>query len=144
MTLFYRHLLIISILFFNPLTAQFSGSKFQSKSSDEPKKNTKKKDIKQRDCVEYKGLFNFYQNEETSKSFLEIDTSQINKEFIYFSYVEDGVLDSRNVRGRFRGSKIIKIQKYFNKIDFVVENYSYYFDPESPLQSPKMRILINQ
>ena len=65
---------------------------------------------------------NFYQNEETSKSFLEIDTSQINKEFIYFSYVEDGVLDSRNVRGRFRGSKIIKIQKYFNKIDFVALN----------------------
>ena len=139
MTLFYRHLLIISILFFNPLTAQFSGSKSKSKSTDEPKKNTKKKDIKTitKDCVEYKGLFNFYQNEETSKSFLEIDTSQINKEFIYFSYVEDGVLDSRNVRGRFRGSKIIKIQKYFNKIDFVVENYSYYFDPESPLSNSK-------
>ena len=68
---------------------------------------------------------------------MEIDTSQINKEFIYFSYVEDGVLDSRNVRGRFRGSKIIKIQKYFNKIDFVVENYSYYFDPESPLSNSK-------
>ena len=42
MTFFYRHLLIISILFFNPLTAQFSGSKSKSKSSDEPKKQKKR------------------------------------------------------------------------------------------------------
>ena len=52
MTFFYRHLLIISILFFNPLTAQFSGSKSKSKSSDEPKKNTKKK----RNKNNHKGL----------------------------------------------------------------------------------------
>ena len=31
------------------------------------------------------------------------------------------------------GSKIITIERYFNKIDFIIENYSYYFDPESPL-----------
>ena len=84
-------------------------------------------------CKEYNGLFKFYQSKKDGKSFIEIDTSHIGNEFIYFSYFENGVVDAGVVKGRYRGSKIIKIDKFFDKIDFTIENTKYYFDEDSPL-----------
>ena len=104
--------------------------------SDNLEKNTStQKDIREKtkECILYDGLFKVYQNKKNAKSYIEIDTTHLDNEYIYFSYVENGVIDSRNVRGRFRGSKIIRIKKFFNKIDFIVENTSYYFNPDSPL-----------
>ncbi len=86
-------------------------------------------------CVTYEGLFNFYQNKKDGKSYLEIDTSHLDKEYIYFSYYENGVLEAGSVKGRFRGSKIIKIKKFYNNIDITVENTKYFFDKESPLSN---------
>ena len=37
------------------------------------------------------------------------------------------------LKGRYRGSKIIKINKFFDRIDFTIENTKYYFDKDSPL-----------
>ena len=53
---------------------------------------------KTKDCIKYDGLF-VLSVKKDGKSFIEIDQNQINDEFIYFSYVEDGVVDSWNFRG---------------------------------------------
>ena len=90
---------------------------------------------KTKDCISYEGLFTIYQNKENGKSFIEIDTSHLNNEYIYFSYIENGVSDARMMKGQFRGSKIIKISKFYNKIDFTVENTKYYFDDSSALKN---------
>ena len=58
---------------------------------------------------------------------------QLNKEYIHFSYIENGVIDAGFFRGNFRGSKVFKIQKYYNRIEFIQENTTYYFDDESTL-----------
>ena len=94
-----------------------------------------KDDIKEKTktCTVYDGLFTFYQSKKDGKSFIEIDTSHIGNEFIYFSYFENGVVDAGAVKGRYRGSKIIKINKFFDRIDFTIENTKYYFDKDSPL-----------
>ena len=57
----------------------------------------------------------------------------LDQEFIYFSYFENGITDAFSVRGRYRGSKIIKIQKFYNKIDITVLNTNYYFDEDNAL-----------
>ncbi|WP_241910433.1 zinc-dependent metalloprotease [Pseudotamlana carrageenivorans] len=63
-----------------------------------------------------------------------ISEDQIGKEFIYFSQVVDGVMDAGRInRGSYNDSKVFKIEKYFNKIEFITQNTSFYFDPESPL-----------
>ena len=114
---------------------QYSLYKLQKEKKSD-KKEVKKPDeieIKTKGCELYEGLFNIYQNKKNGKSFIEIDTSHLDKEFIYFSYFENGVTDAGAVRGRYRGSKIIKITKFYNKIDITVSNTSYYFDEESPL-----------
>ena len=69
-----------------------------------------------------------YQSKKDGKSYIEIDSTHLNKEFIYFSYIENGVTDAGAVKGSYRGSKIIKINKFYDKIDFTIENTSFYFD----------------
>ena len=87
-------------------------------------KKVKKKEVKNeirtktKNCDVYEGLFKIYQDKKDGNSFIEIDTSHLDNEYIYFSYFENGVGDARIVKGRYRGSKIIKITKFYNKIDF--------------------------
>ena len=90
-------------------------------------------EIKTKDCKEFKGLFTIYQSKKDGKSYIEIDTSHLDQEFIYFSYIENGVSDAWAVKGSYRGSKIIKIQKFYDKIDFSITNTKYFFDENSPL-----------
>ncbi len=85
-------------------------------------------------CTKYSGLFNFYQEKGNGNSYIEIDTSHIGKEFIHFCYIENGVSDAYAMKGSYRGSKIIKINKYYDKIEFTIENTKFYFDPENPLE----------
>ncbi|MFD0988613.1 zinc-dependent metalloprotease [Mariniflexile jejuense] len=84
------------------------------------------------------GLFPIYQDTITGTIQMIISDNQVNKEFIYFSQIADGVLDVGRVnRGSYMGSKVVKIEKYFDKIEFVAQNTSFYFDPESPLSKSK-------
>ncbi len=84
-------------------------------------------------CHRYIGLFPIYQDTITGSIKMVINKTQINQEFIYFSQVANGVLDAGSFRGAYRGSKVFKIQKYFNKIEFVTQNTSSYFDPKNEI-----------
>tara|TARA_B100000809_G_scaffold57505_1_gene53624 strand:- start:17588 stop:20179 length:2592 start_codon:yes stop_codon:yes gene_type:complete len=79
------------------------------------------------------GLFLLYQDTTTGAIKMVVSKDQIGKEYIYFSQVADGVLDAGSFRGSYRGSKVFKIEKYFNKIEFITQNTSSYFDPKSAL-----------
>ena len=85
------------------------------------------------DKKEIKGFFTLYQDSENGEVLLSVKKSQLNKDILYFGYVENGALAARNFKGMFRGSKIMHLEKYHNRIDFVVQNTRYYFDPKSAL-----------
>jgi hypothetical protein len=120
-------LFIISTIFNNQIFAQnIFINKTKAKTSNAIELETK-------DCEVFKGLFTIYQSEKDGKSYIEIDTSHLANEFIYFSYIENGVIEAGAVKGRYIGSKIIEINKYFNKIDFTIKNTKYYFEEDSPL-----------
>ena len=108
---------------------------FFNKKKKEAPKIVVKDEIKEKvkNCDNYEGLFNIYQDKKTGKAYIEIDTSHLKKEYIYFSYFENGVGDVWANRGRYRGSKIIKFDKYYNSIDVNVENTKYYFDENNAL-----------
>jgi len=100
-----------------------------AKDKDAPKKIseiTKK-------CKKIDGLFTMYQDTTTGSIKMVVSKEQIGKEYIYFSQIADGVLDAGAYRGSYRGSKVFKIEKYFNKIEFVTQNTSSYFDPNNAL-----------
>ncbi|MDC1063468.1 zinc-dependent metalloprotease [Flavobacteriales bacterium] len=132
-----KKLLILSLaLFINCSISNAQYSLFSHKNNKKSKKEVVKADAikdKTKGCEVFDGLFKIYQNKKNGKSFIEIDTSHLDKEFIYFSYIENGVTDAGAVKGSYRGSKIIKISKFYNKIDFTINNTRYYFDEESQL-----------
>lgn len=79
------------------------------------------------------GLFTMYQDTITGSMHMVVSKEQLDKNFIYFSQINDGVTDVRAFRGAYRGSKVFTIRKYFNKIEFVTKNTQFYFDPNSAL-----------
>ncbi|WP_372755100.1 zinc-dependent metalloprotease [Mariniflexile sp.] len=84
------------------------------------------------------GLFPIYQDTINGTLQMIISDNQIDKEFIYFSQISNGVMDAGRInRGAYMGSKVVKIEKYFDKIEFVAQNTSFYFDPENPLSKSK-------
>ncbi len=81
----------------------------------------------------YSGLFTIYQDTISGKAHMAIQHSQLGKEFIYFTHTTEGLVDAGHVRGGYEGSRIITFERYFNRLEIVVQNTSYYFDPENPL-----------
>lgn len=126
----------LSLLFF--FTGWQTEIYAQKKKKDETPKETSKDEIKKiedvtKKCRKYEGLFTIYQDTIDGKIKMEIKESQLGKEFIYFSQVENGVVEAGGFRGSYRGSEVFKIQRYFNKIEFVLQNTSSYFDPNNAI-----------
>ena len=134
-----KKLLLLTLALF--INCSISNAQYSLFSHKNNKKSKSKKEVvkadpikdKTKGCEVFDGLFKIYQNKKNGKSFIEIDTSHLDKEFIYFSYIENGVTDAGAVKGSYRGSKIIKISKFYNKIDFTINNTRYFFDEESQL-----------
>ena len=79
------------------------------------------------------GLFSFYQNQENGSLQLLVKESQLNKEYIYFSQISDGLNNLGSSRGSYNDSYIFYIKKYFDKLQFIKPNTSFYFDENSKL-----------
>ncbi len=133
-------LMITLLLFFcmaGPSYAQKKkGKKKGEVAAAKPKpKKPKGKTIKEltKASKKIEGLFTIYQDTTNGSIHLQISEDQIGKEFIYFSQIADGVVDVFSFRGSYRGSKIFKISKYYDKIEFITQNTSSYFDPENAI-----------
>lgn len=79
------------------------------------------------------GLFTIYQDTATGALQMLIRKDQVGKEFIYFSVTDEGALPAGTFRGAFGPNNIFAVRKNFNKIEFVTQNTSFYFNPASPL-----------
>ena len=79
------------------------------------------------------GLFTIFQDTVKGTVQLLIKEDQLNQDFIYFSQIANGVLDARKFKGAYQGSAIFHIKKYFNKIEFVAPNTSFYFDKNNAI-----------
>ena len=88
---------------------------------------------KTKNCKRIPGLFTLFRDTNTGKSYLLIKKNQLDKEFIHFTYTENGVTDAGFHRGQFRGSRIFKIKKHYEYIDFEQQNTGFYFNPNSEL-----------
>lgn len=83
---------------------------------------------KTKSCIKQEGLFTLYQDTTNGSMYIAIKNDQINKTFIYFGYTENGVVMAGHFRGNFRENMVFTIKRYFDKLEFVEQNSSYYFD----------------
>ena len=79
------------------------------------------------------GLFPLYQDTATGNVLMLLKKDQLEKDYIYFSYTVDGVVAAGHFRGSFRDNKVFTIKRHFDKIEFVVLNTNFYFDPNNPV-----------
>ena len=79
------------------------------------------------------GLFDVYRDKKSGETYLAIRPDQIDQEFIYSAVITDGVVEAGTFRGAFGDNKIISIRRHFNRIEFVNENTSFYFDPDNAI-----------
>ena len=80
-----------------------------------------------------KGFIHVYQDPETSSLYFKIKESQLDKEFIYFAHVRDGVVAARRNRGSYLDNGILKFEKHFDTIRLVRVNTNFSFDDNSAL-----------
>ena len=100
-----KKLLLLTLALF--INCSISNAQYSLFSHKKNKKSKSKKEVvkadpikdKTKGCEVFDGLFKIYQNKKNGKSFIEIDTSHLDKEFIYFSYIENGVTDAGAVKG---------------------------------------------
>lgn len=122
-----------------PINAQSKDkTKVEEKSSPKDSTATKKDSSKMlsyvvKKCKKYEGLFNMYQDTIEGKAYLEISSDKVGQEFIHFFHAENGSANAGWVKGSYGWESILKIQKYYDRIEFIGQNPHYYFDPESPL-----------
>ncbi len=77
------------------------------------------------------GLFTVYQDTTKGSLMMAISPDQLDQDFIYFTHVVDGVPVGGHFRGQFRDNSVFTIRRRFNKVEFVQENTSFYFDPDN-------------
>jgi hypothetical protein len=104
-----------------------------------PKPKSKDKSIKDltKSSKKIEGLFTMYRDTITGALQMVISDEQLDKEYIHFNQVSNGVTDAGRFRGAYGGSKVFKVKKFYNKIEFVSQNTSFYFDPENAISKSK-------
>jgi len=84
----------------------------------------------------YEGFFNFYYDEKMGEIWLEIPEDRLDEEFLYIVGLPGGV-GSNDIgldRGQISGEKIVKFQRFGNKILLIEPNYDYRALSDSPLE----------
>ena len=79
------------------------------------------------------GLFTVYQDTTNGSLMMSIAKNKIGKEFIYFTHVVEAPVAAGAFRGAYGGSNVFQVRKHFNRLEFVTQNPSFYFDKDHAL-----------
>ncbi|MFC3050748.1 zinc-dependent metalloprotease [Kordiimonas pumila] len=120
---------------------EVSESDASDKEDKEKVKEEVKKDKKIKDLVKdhevLDGIFKLYRDPKSGALTMAIREDQLDKDYIYFSHIADGVTEGGHFRGQYMSQKVIKLVKYYNRIEFIQQNPYFYFDPASNLSKAK-------
>src|SRR4029078_6359032 len=79
------------------------------------------------------GLFAIYQDTTNGSLMMSVAKDKIGKEFIYFTHVVDAPVAVGAFRGAFGTNNVFTAQKHFNRLEFVTQNPTFWFDKEHAL-----------
>lgn len=122
-----------SLLIFVLIAGCASTASVQQNETNPESESTSEIEAQKKNTISYEGLFTVYQDTTDGSTKLEIRKDQVDKEFIYFGMTADGVTEAGHFRGNYRDNKVFKIQRYYDRIEFVVQNTRFYFNEENPL-----------
>jgi len=80
------------------------------------------------------GLFTLFRDRKTGQVRMLVKPEQLDQEFIYFAQASNGLPQvGFMVRGTYLVEDVITVRRHFDRLEFVAENTSFYFNPDSPL-----------
>ena len=123
-------MVIISFLLFS----NFSYSEEPLEEVPEKKEDKKEyiKDVVKK-FTHFEGYIKTYQDPKTSSLYFSLKKELLDKEFIYFAHVRDGVVAARRNRGSYLDNGVFKFEKHFETIRLIRVNTAFYLDPKSAL-----------
>ena len=83
------------------------------------------------------GLFTVYQDTANGSMQLFVKKDQFGKEYIYQSFSLNGPTSLYLNQSMHRSNFAFRVQKSFDKLEFVRVNNSFYYDPENPVSKTK-------
>ena len=130
-----KTLKFIAVLFVLSLSTNSILAQEKNKESSEDKKEEKTKSISDltKSSNKIEGLFTIFQDTINGKLKMLVKEDQLNKDFIYFSQIADGVTEAGSFRGSYGDDIIFNMKKYFDKIEIIAPNTNFYFDSENLL-----------
>ena len=126
-------MIIFKLLFRIILIGFLSTSIFSDKDAKAEKSKEDSLEAFLEDLIHFPGLLDTYRNDEDGKIYLLIKKDQLDKEFIYFAHILDGIVEAGTWRGNYLDNGIIKFIKYFDQIRIDRVNTAYVFDENNPL-----------
>ena len=89
---------------------------------------------KTKDLNKNSGFFDFYWDNNSGKIFLQVD--EFDKDFLYINYLQSGI-GSNDIgldRGQIGGSKLVKFQRFGNKVFLIQPNLEYRANSNNPFE----------
>ena len=125
--------LLIIFLLLNPYLLA------EEESSDSEKEEEEEVYIEEmvEEFEELKGFFVSFRDPKTNDIYLKITKDQLDKEFIYFSHVINGVVAARRNKGSYLDNGVFKIEKDIENLRFLRVLTNYTFDEGTPLAKSK-------
>ncbi|MBT8131569.1 MAG: zinc-dependent metalloprotease, partial [Gammaproteobacteria bacterium] len=79
------------------------------------------------------GLFTLYRDNKDGSVYMSVMPDQVDREYIYLVQSTNGVVESGYFRGAYMSNNVFSLKRHFKRLEFIGENTSFYFDPESAL-----------
>ncbi len=125
--LYWLTTVLLSLFLVSPLWAADD----EDKKKDEEKPKTIAEFTKDADRID--GLFTLFRDKKTGATSMLIKRDQLDKEYIYWMQVANGVVDAGFFKGAYGPSGIIELHRNFNKVEFIEKNTAFYFDPNNAI-----------
>lgn len=138
-------LVILTTINLNLYAFENNDSSISSETSSDNAKNEKEEEetiesfIKKNELIEREGFLHLWIDTEKDDYFLLLNSNDLNKEFIYFTYVLDAPQASGNFGGSLSDGSILEFREFKKDIGLFKKNTKFIYDNENNISMSKLR-----
>ena len=136
---------ILSTINLNIYAFENNDSSISSETSSDDAKDEKEEQetiesfIKKNELIEREGFLHLWIDVEKDDYYLLLNSSDLNKEFIYFTYVLDAPQASGNFGGSLSDGSILEFREFKKDIGLFKKNTKFIYDNENNISMSKLR-----
>lgn len=119
--------------------SQSVGSDDNEENSEEDEPKTIESFIEENELEEINGFMHIWVDKEKDDHFLQLNIADLNKEFIYFTYILDAPQASGNFGGALSDGSILEFRKFKKDIGLYKKNTRFIYDQASKISQSKLR-----